>query len=152
MASFWLHFAAIAPSWHPFGDVRGLFRLAFSAFSRLELQGEPLQHHFNDFASFVVLLWLIFNAILPKTYTILGGRLAPSCILFLFHLVHQRVRCVVEAAPQARTEDHLGGMFCSSFVAEYHLGRTSLISVLCNIANAIVLSVFWQLRFSVILG
>ena len=33
----------------------------------------------------------------------------------------ERVRCVVEAAPQARPEDHLGGIFCSSFVAEYHL-------------------------------
>ena len=32
---------------------------------------------------------------------------------------------MVEAAPQARPEDHLGGIFCSSFVAEYHLGLTS---------------------------
>ena len=37
----------------------------------------------------------------------------------------ERVRCVVEAAPQARPEDHLGGIFCSSFVAEYRLGLTS---------------------------
>ena len=28
---------------------------------------------------------------------------------------------MVEAAPQARPEDHLGGIFCSSFVCEYHL-------------------------------
>ena len=35
------------------------------------------------------------------------------------------VRCVVEAGPQARPEDHLRGIFCSSFVAEYHLGLTS---------------------------
>ena len=32
---------------------------------------------------------------------------------------------MVEAAPQARPEDHLGAIFCSSFVAEYHLGLTS---------------------------
>ena len=32
---------------------------------------------------------------------------------------------MVEAAPQARPEDHLGGIFRSSFVAEYHLGLTS---------------------------
>ena len=37
----------------------------------------------------------------------------------------ERVRCVVEAAPQARPEDQLGGIFRSSFVAEYHLGLTS---------------------------
>ena len=37
----------------------------------------------------------------------------------------ERGRCVVEAAPQARPEDHLGGIFRSSFVAEYHLGLTS---------------------------
>ena len=37
----------------------------------------------------------------------------------------ERVCCVVEAAPQARPEDHLGGIFCSSFVAEYHLELTS---------------------------
>ena len=32
---------------------------------------------------------------------------------------------MVEAAPQARPEDHLGGIFRSSFAAEYHLGLTS---------------------------
>ena len=32
---------------------------------------------------------------------------------------------MVEAAPQARPEDHLGGIFCSPFVAEYHLRLTS---------------------------
>ena len=37
----------------------------------------------------------------------------------------ERVRCVVEAAPLARPGDHLGCIFCSSFVAEYHLGLTS---------------------------
>ena len=31
---------------------------------------------------------------------------------------------MVEAAPQARPEDHLGGIFRFSFVAEYHLGLT----------------------------
>ena len=60
----------------------------------------------------------------------------------------ERVRCVVEAAPQARPEDHLGGIFCSYFVAEYHLGLTSAL----HIANTMVLSVFWQLRFLVILA
>ena len=37
----------------------------------------------------------------------------------------ERGRCVVEAAPQARPEDHLGGIVCFSFVAEFHLGLTS---------------------------
>ena len=32
---------------------------------------------------------------------------------------------MVEAAPQARPEDHLGGTLRSSFVAGYHLGLTS---------------------------
>ena len=32
---------------------------------------------------------------------------------------------MVEAAPQARPEDHLGGIFCSSSVAEYHSRLTS---------------------------
>ena len=52
---------------------------------------------------------------------------------FLFHFCGKRtkflevvwLRCVVEAAPQARPEDHLGGIFRSFFVAEYHLGLTS---------------------------
>ena len=107
MAPFWPHFAAIAPSWHPFGDVRGLFRLAFSAFARLEPQGEPFQHHFVDLVSFLVPLLRIFDA--------------RSLTKFL-EVVW--LRCVVEAAPQARPEDHLGGIFRSFFVAEYHLGLT----------------------------
>ena len=77
LALFWPHFAAIAPSWHPFGDVGGLFRLAFSAFARLEPQGEPFQHHFVDLVSFSVPLLRIVDALLLKTYKILGGRLAP---------------------------------------------------------------------------
>ena len=52
---------------------------------------------------------------------------------FLMHFCWKRtkflevvwLRCVVEAAPQARPEDHLGGIFCSSFVAEYYLGLAS---------------------------
>ena len=32
---------------------------------------------------------------------------------------------MVETAPQARPEDHFGGIICVSFVAEYHLGLTS---------------------------
>ena len=52
---------------------------------------------------------------------------------FLMHFCRKRtkflevvwLRCVVEAAPQARPEDHLGGIFRSSFVAEYHLALTS---------------------------
>ena len=76
MAPFWPHFAAIAPSSHPFGDVRGLFRLAFSAFARFEPQGELLQHHFVDLVSFLVPLLPIFDALVLKTYKILAGRLA----------------------------------------------------------------------------
>ena len=67
----------MAPFWHPFGDVRGLFRLAFSAFAHLEPQGEPFQHHFVDLVSFLVPLLRIVDALLLKMYKILGGRLAP---------------------------------------------------------------------------
>ena len=104
----------------------GAVLLAFSAYAGLELQRKPFQHHFEDLVSFSVPLLLIFDALLLKPYIILGGRLAPSVHPFSFPSSPlERVRCVVEAAPQARPEDHLGGIFCSSFVAEYHLGLTS---------------------------
>ena len=139
----------MAPFWQPFGAVMGLFWLAFSAYARLELQREPFQHHFDDLVSFLVPLLHIFDALLLKTHIIIASRLAPSMHPFSFPSSPlERVRCVVEAAPQARPEDHLGGIFCSSFVAEYHLG----LPVLCNIASTMVLSVFWQLRFLVILA
>ena len=54
LASFWLPFTAMAVLWHYFGDVLGLFLLAFSAFARLELQGEPFQRHFHDLVLFSV--------------------------------------------------------------------------------------------------
>ena len=60
----------------------------------------------------------------------------------------ERGRCVVEAAPQAGPEDHFGGIICSRFV----LNTTWDLPVLCNIASTIVLSVFWHLRFLVILA
>ena len=125
-ASFWPPFAAVALFWQPFGAVMELFWLAFSAYAGLELQREPFQHHFDDLVSFLVPLLHIFDALLLKTHIILGGRLAPSVHPFSFPSSPlERVHCVVEAAPQARPEDHLGGIFCSSFVAEYHLGLTS---------------------------
>ena len=99
LASFWPHFAAIAPSWHPFGDVREVFRLAFSAFARLELQGEPFQRHFHDFVSFLVPLWRIFGALFLKTYIILGGRLAPSVHPFSFP------SCPLERASAAKRSE-----------------------------------------------
>ena len=103
-----------------------LFWRAFSAYAGLELQMEPFQHHFDDLVSFLVPLLHIFDALLLKTHIIIASRLAPSMDLFSFPSSPlERVRCVVEAAPQARPEDHLGGIFCSSFVAEYHLGLTS---------------------------
>ena len=85
---FWLPFAALPPFWQPFGAVMEMFWLAFSAYAGLELQREPFQHHFNDFVLFLVPLLQIFDALLLKTYIILGARLDPSCILFLFRLVH----------------------------------------------------------------
>ena len=116
----------MAPFWQPFGAVMGVFWLAFSAYARLELQREPFQHHFDDLVSFLVPLLHIFDALLLKTHIIIASRLAPSMHPFSFPSSPlERVRCVVEAAPQARPEDHLGGIFCSSFVAEYHLGLTS---------------------------
>ena len=77
LAAFWPHFAAIAPSWHHFGDVLGLFWPAFSHFAHLEPPGEPFQHHFVDLVSFLVPLLRIVDAFLLKMYKILGGRLAP---------------------------------------------------------------------------
>ena len=77
LALFWPPFADTAPFWDLFGDVMGLFWLAFSAFARLEPQGEPFQHHFVDLVSFLVAPLCIFDALLLKTYKILGGRLAP---------------------------------------------------------------------------
>ena len=74
--------------WQPFGAVMELFWLAFSAYAGFELQREPFQHHFDDLVSFSVPLLRIVDAILLKTYLILGGRLVPSCIFVLFHLVH----------------------------------------------------------------
>ena len=116
----------MAPFWRPFGAVMGVFWLAFSAYARLEFQREPFQHDFNDLVLFLVPLLHIFDALLLKTHIIIASRLAPSMHPFSFPSSPlERVRCVVEAAPQARPEDHLGGIFCSSFVAEYHLGLTS---------------------------
>ena len=125
-APFWPAFAAMAPFWQPFGAVMELFWLAFSAYAGLELQREPFQHHFTDLASFVVPLLRIFDASLLNMYIILGGRLAPSVHLFSFP------SCPFERASaakrnvsvQVRPEDHFGGIICSSFVAEYHLGLT----------------------------
>ena len=57
------------------------------------------------------------------------------------------LRCVVEAAPQARPEDHLGGIFRSSFAAEYHLGLTSALQY-CQHNGAF--RFFWQLIFLLI--
>ena len=74
----------MAPFWQPFGAVRGVFWLAFSAYARLELRREPFQHHFDDLVSFLVLLLHIFDALLLKTYMIIASRLAP----FLFHPLH----------------------------------------------------------------
>ena len=132
MAPFWPHFAAIAPYWHLFGDVRGLFRLASSAFAHLEPQGEPFQHHFVDLVSFLVPLLRIVDALLLKMYKILGGRLVPSLHYLSTFSIRtcvrseaERVRCVVRAKPPAWPEDHFGCIFCSSVVAEYHLGLTS---------------------------
>ena len=116
----------MAPFWQAFGAVVEVFWRAFSAYARLELQREPFQHHFDDLVSFLVPLLHIFNALLLKTHIIIACRLAPSMHSFSFpSFLLDRVRCVVEAAPQARPEDHLGGIFRSSFVAEYHLGLTS---------------------------
>ena len=126
LGTFWSPFAAMAPFWQPFGAVMGVFWLAFSAYGCLELQREPFQHDFDDLVSFLVPLLHIFNALLLKTHIMIASRLAPSMHLFSFPSSPlERVRCVVAAAPQARPEDHLGGIFCSSFVAEYHLGLTS---------------------------
>ena len=52
------------------------FRLVFSAFAHFEPQGEPFQHHFGDLVLFLVLLLHNFDALLLKTYKIIGGRLA----------------------------------------------------------------------------
>ena len=115
----------MAPFWRPFGAVMGVFWLAFSAYARLELRRERFQHHFDDLVLFLVLLLHMFDALLLKTHIIIASRLAPSMHPFSFPSSPlERVRCVVEAARQARPEDHLGGICFSSFVAECRLGLT----------------------------
>jgi len=99
VALFWQLFAAMAPFWHPFGDVMRLFWLAFSAYARLELQREPFQHHFDDLVSFLVPLSYIVDALLLKTYIILGGRLAPSMHPFSFP------SCPLERASAAKRSE-----------------------------------------------
>ena len=54
-------FAAMAPFWHAFGGVMGLFWLAFSTYARLELQGEPSQYHFDALVLFLLPLLRIFK-------------------------------------------------------------------------------------------
>ena len=78
----------MAPFWHLFGAIMGVFWIVFSAYARLELQREPFQHHFDDLVSFLVLLLHIFDALLLKTHIIIASRLALPCILFLFHPLH----------------------------------------------------------------
>ena len=97
--SFWPPFAAMAPFWQPFGAVMGVFWLAFSAHARLELRREPFQHHFDDLVLFSVPLLRICDALLLKTYIILGGRLAPSVHLFSFP------SCPLERASTAKRSE-----------------------------------------------
>ena len=149
----------MAPFWHPFGDAMGLFWLAFSAYARLELQREPFQHHFNDLVLFLVPLLRVFKVTFAENAHNSWRSFGSFCASFFFPIFSvracerseaERGRCVVEAAPQARPEDHFGGIICSSFVAEYHLGFTNALQHCQH--NSIVLSVFWQLRFVVISG
>jgi hypothetical protein len=117
----------------------GSFWLAFSASARLEPPGEPFQHHFDDLVLFFVPFLCNLYVILLKMYRIVGGRLAPSVLPFSspsspsypsspsfssFCLLAcwlagacerseaERGRCVVEAAPQARPEDHFDCNIC----------------------------------------
>ena len=125
-ALFCQPFVAVAPVWQPFGAVMELFWLAFSAYAGLELQREPFQHHFDDLVSFLVPrlrifynfaknvhnAWRSFGSFCASFFSILSIRACERSEA-------ERVRCVVEATPQAQPEDHFGGIFCSSFVGEY---------------------------------
>ena len=103
LAPFWPPFGAMALFGHPFGDVLGLFWLAFSAFARLEPPGKPFQHHFDDWVSFLVPLLRV----LKVTFAENAHTYWRSFGSFFFSIFSVRVcerseaergRCVVEAA------------------------------------------------------
>ena len=125
-------------------DVMGLFWLASSAYARLEFQREPFQHHFDDLVWFLVPLLRIFKVTFAENAHNSWRSFGSFCASFFFSIFSvracerseaERGRCVVEAAPQARPEDHFGGIICSSFVAGHHLGLTSALSALQHCQN-----------------
>ena len=120
----------MASYWNPFGDAMGLFWLAFSGYARLELQRELFQHHFDDLVLFLVPLLCIFKVTFAENghdYSRSFGFFRASFFFSIFSAracersEPERDRCVVEAASQARPEDHFGGIIFSSFMVWYHL-------------------------------
>ena len=142
----------------------------------LELQREAFQHHFDDLVSFSVPRLRIFRVTFAENahaswrsfvsfcaslfFPIFSVLWFLSFLLFLLACLAacllvracerseaKRGRCVVEAAPQARPEDH----FEAISVLLLCLDTTWDLLVLYNIARTIVLSVFRLLRFSAFL-
>ena len=142
----------MARFWQPFGAVMELFWLAFSAFAGLELQREPFQHYFDDLVSFLVPLLHFVDAILLKTNIIFGGRLAPSVHPFSFPSCSAAKRSESVAWPRPRGRRGPKTTQEAFSVLLLWLNTTWDLPVLCNIASTMVLSVFWQLRFCVILA
>ena len=87
LASFWPRFAAMAVCCHHFGDVLGLFLLAFSVFARLEPPGETFQHHLNDLVSFSVPLLRISKATFAENESICWRSFGSFGASILFHLL-----------------------------------------------------------------
>ena len=73
LATLWIHISFSALFRRRFGGVLAYF----SGFASFEPPGELFQRHFDDLVSFLVPLLCIFDALLLKTYKIIGGRLAP---------------------------------------------------------------------------
>ena len=113
----------MAPFWHPFGDVMGLFWLGFSGYARLELKGiVPASFRWFGIVVGATLAHLFLKSHLLEKHILLGGRLAPSVnpfssLSYPFHPSSpsvssvcllagacerseaERGHCVVEAAP-----------------------------------------------------
>ena len=110
---------------HPFGHplrpwlLFGSFSVPLWSCSGLLFQLMQASSFKGNRSSIISMIWLCFRYhFCDFFFSILSIR-ACECT------EAERACCVAEAAPQARHKHHLGSIFCSSFVAEYHLGLTS---------------------------
>ena len=134
------------PFWH-----------AFSAYARLELQGEPFQHHFYDLVLFLLLLLHIFKVTFAENTHNYWRSFGSFCASFFFSVracrrseAERSGAKRSEAVAWSRPRRRRGPKTTSEALSVSLLWRDTAwdLPVLCNIASTILLSVFWQLRFS----